>query len=901
MPFVGRIHELGLLHERWDQAKAAQGQLALITGEPGIGKSRLVEAFCETLTADGQQLIRLQCSPFLTDSAYHPFVERLARVAGIGPSDSAANRLRKLEELLRETDEDLQSLIPVYAELLSIPLDNNYQPLDVGPQTLKELTLKTLDDRVARIAARGPTVVVLEDAHWIDPSTQEVFERVVPRIQSLPVLLIITHRPGWPADWAAAYSHCTTIAINRIGRDQIAQLVKAVAGIDKNDNMVDKIAARTDGVPLYVVELARAMAEASPTNESNREQHIPETLQGSLMSRLDRLNVDAKSIAQIASVIGRDFDKELLAKVAKRDSQELQASLEQLQAAQILTRSALDPDGFTFRHALIQDAAYHSLLSSRRRAYHDILAETLVADYPDTAHARPELIARHFSEAERWSDAYPFWKRAAERALGRSANLEAVSHAQNALKGVHRLDNPKASQAEIIDATFLHATALSLAGRLAAAMLGFQEAAGLAHEAGLGTVMAEAALGYDNALFLSNERDRTSIDIISQTLEILPKDEHRFRCQLAGRLARAHLLLAEYEEAQRYNEEAMEQARTLNEMNVIFDVLINQFLMSTSGRTEAESARVRDDVDEMVAIARSLDDKDALGRAYCLDAYFSSEIAVRDQFDGALDALIDYGEANEMPHLIWISRHGRAMQALLDGDFANAERFAEEALEMGQQTHGDGVEGVYGIQMFSVRREQGRLAEVAPIIKRLIDDNPGDAAWKPGFALIASELGYAEPAQRMLNELADIDFTFPLDAKHSTTLSYLAEVCAALEDERHAEVLYELLKPYEDMTITAGVMTVCLGSANRFLGQLASTLGDWSLAERHFSAAISMDHRMRARPWLAHTQHRYASMLRRRNRQGDIELAHDLLEQSMTTANDLNMVLLKSQLHSHIH
>jgi tetratricopeptide (TPR) repeat protein len=375
----------------------------------------------------------------------------------------------------------------------------------------------------------------------------------------------------------------------------------------------------------------------------------------------------------------------------------------------------------------------------------------------------------------------------------------------------------------------------------------------------------------------------------------------QIRCQILSRLARAFLLDGDSDQAHTYNAQALEIARRLGDELVLFDVQTNDLLMSTGGRSPSESERRRVQVEEILATADHLKDNDRRGRALSFDIYFAAEIGDRERLDRSLAALTELGEAREMMHILWIARHGNAMQALLEGDFGEAERHAEAALELGHQTHGDGVEGVYGIQMFTIRREQGRLAEVAPIIKRMVEENPSETTWRPGFALIACDLGFTEPARRILEELAASGFTFALDAKRSTTLAYLAEACATLGDERYAEALYNLLKPHRHMTITTGVMTVCYGAAARYLGQLASVMCDWESAEEHFKAALSMNAEMRAWPWLAHSQHAYALMLQRRNRPGDADAAHELVQESLATAKRLGMVALQSKLQGLVH
>jgi tetratricopeptide (TPR) repeat protein len=264
----------------------------------------------------------------------------------------------------------------------------------------------------------------------------------------------------------------------------------------------------------------------------------------------------------------------------------------------------------------------------------------------------------------------------------------------------------------------------------------------------------------------------------------------------------------------------------------------------------------------------------------------------------SLDELCLLTESGQMLHHQWSTQHGRAMQALLAGDFTLAEEFAERAYEMGRRTHGQNVAGVYGVQMFTIRREQGRLSEIAPIIKRFVDEEPEGNTWRPGFALIAAELGFKEQAQRVLDESREANFSFPVDAKRSTTLSYLADVCATLDDEASARMLYSLLEPYRKLTIMAGVVTVCYGSAGRFLGNLAGVWGDWDSAEEHFEDALRIDREMQAWPWLAHTQHDFARILRRRGRHDDIKLAGALVSESWETATRLEMTALKKKIRT---
>jgi class 3 adenylate cyclase/tetratricopeptide (TPR) repeat protein len=898
--FVGRVHELGMLRERWAIARTGQGQAVFVTGEAGIGKSRLVEALVEQVAQAPHELIRLQCSPYHATSALHPIIERWHRAAGFVAEDTVAERIEKLERLLGDLYDDVAAVAPIYAELLSVDTGGRYPKLELAPQDLKERTLATLVDRLALLGQRSPVLIVVEDAHWIDPTTDEVLRRATAGIPNLPVMMVLTHRPDWRADWATDFSHVASLSIGRLDRNHIAELVGSILGVVPDSTLVDDIMARTDGIPLFVEELTRGVLERGGAGEADIAT-IPTTLQGSLMARLDRLPSAARNVALIASVIGREFGDGLLNKATRLDDAVLADALEHLGRAQLVVPSGVLRAAHVFRHALIQDVAYRALLSRTRRQHHRRIGEILLADHQEVTESQPELIARHFSEAGLAEQALPLWTRAAERALKKSANYEAVNHCDRLVATASKLQDPEAKERETLTAELLLGRALEAAGRLSEALVHLRGAAEMARQRGDVAAFVEAALGFDNNLFLSNEPVHEGIALLEEAQTQLGDGDERARCQVMSRLARANLLAGNATRATKYNRQALELARRIDDRMAVLDSLINGFFFPASARSTADLADWRGRMDEMFTLADALDDDDSRGRVLCLDVYVSAEMCDRARMDEALQRLSVLGEARQRMLIQWIARHGRAMQAILDGDFATAEPHAEAALEMGRRTLGGQLEGVYGIQMFTMRREQGRLAEVAPVIKRFLDESPDRLTWKPGFALIACDLGFQKPAVRILDELAETEFAFPLDAKHSTTLAYLAEVCVALQDEARAEQLYQLLTPYKDLTVTAGVTTVCYGAAGRYLGALASVLGDWDAAEKHFEAALATNQAMSAWPWLAHTEFAYAQMLRRRRRAGDAMQAHSLTGEALEAAIRLGMVALRDKLRSYEH
>ena len=892
--FVGRASEIGVLLERWELAKGGQGQAVFVSGEAGIGKSRLVDALEERLRENPYELIRLQCSPYHATSALYPIIQRLSRLAGFSSADDQTMRAGKLRTIIQRYGEDPVEVGSIYAELLSLDVGEEFRPLDLSAQQRKELIVRTLANRPLIAAKIAPVLLVVEDAHWIDPSTSEVLKEVVSRMHSAAILVVVTHRPEWSAEWATGLAHVTTLAIGRLTKQQMRELIESMLA-DVPDQLADRIAERTDGVPLFVEELTRSILESGKAASLNVE--IPDSLQGSLMARLDRLTAATKELAQIASVIGREFDRGLLSKVAGLDDQSLDGALHQLMSTQLVVVGGVVRDALVFRHALIQDTAYQSLLSRRRRHYHEAIAKVLVDEYPDLLVTQPELIAQHYVKAQKNGLALPYWMRAGERALGRSANYEAVDHFQNALAIAEHLPEETARRQEVLEATLKLAEALSEAGRVADSVAKYRLTAQLAREAGDTKAFIRSALGFVAGQFLSAKPLAESLQLLIEALGKIDPDDQKTRCQLLSRLARAYLYLGDGKNSAKCHKEGVNLARQLGDKTSLFDFSVLHFLTPTTVKSVAEANDRTARIDELKRLSVGMNDD----RALIFDVYVSTELGNRARADRAVDELEELGTRRQRLNNLWIASNARAMMAILDGQFTTAEALAGEALSLGRQTHGADVEGVYGMQMFAIRREQGRLLEVAPVMKHLIEEDPDETTWLPGFALVAADLGYWEAAQRRLSELADTGFALPFDAKRSTSLSFMAEVAVSLSDTEAAQTIYDLMLPYKHMTVTAGVATVCFGAASRYLGMLSAALGNFDKAAKHFEHALEMNAESGSRPWLAHAQAEYADLLMKIGSKKAIERAMSLSEQASATATELDMVRLKKRLQPTLH
>jgi class 3 adenylate cyclase/predicted ATPase len=442
-PLVGRAQELALLLEGWQRAKAGAGQVVLLSGEAGIGKSRLVQALRERLAAEPHTALRYQCSPYHTTSPLHPVIEQLERAAGLQRDDPGEVRLDKLEALLGATGGDGADIVPLLAPLLGIPTGERYPPLDLTPQRQRERTLLALLAQLVGLAARQPVLVLLEDAHWIDPTTRELFDLTVERVRDLPALVVVTFRPEFRPPWAG-HGHVRPLSLTRLSRQQGAAMVERVAGGRLLPaEVAAQIVAKTDGVPLFVEELTKAVLESGLLREEDDRYAlagplsppaIPSTLQDSLLARLDRL-APVREVAQIASVLGREFPFELLAAVAPQDEAALGEAMAQLCAAELVFCRGTPPAAtYSFKHALIQDAAYQSLLKSRRQQLHARIVGVLEERFPETAEAEPELLAHHCAQAGLVEKASTYWHEAGQQAIRRSALAEAVTHLTTALE-----------------------------------------------------------------------------------------------------------------------------------------------------------------------------------------------------------------------------------------------------------------------------------------------------------------------------------------------------------------------------------------------------------------------------------------------------------------------------------
>jgi DNA-binding winged helix-turn-helix (wHTH) protein len=437
---VGREEESELLLRRWSRAKSGAGQVVLISGEPGIGKSRLAAALLERLTGEPHARLRYFCSPQHTDSVLYPIIGQMERAAGLARDDPPQAKLDKLAALLAKTSSSISDAALI-AEMLSLPNDGRYPAHELTPEQRRQRMLEALILRIQTLARQNPVLMIFEDAHWTDPTSLEALGRLVDRIVALPVLLIVTFRPEFEPPWIGR-PHVTALTINRLTESEVDAMIDRIVG----NNLIPMsvrpdIVERSDGIPLFVEEMTKAVLEAEGESAARHlaaavpspTLAVPASLHASLMARLDRLG-PAKEVAQIAAVIGREFSHALLAAVVRQPEEELRSALDRLIAAGLLFRQGVPPHAaYLFKHALVQDASYGTLLREPRRALHARIAEILERQFAEIAQNQPELVARHCTEAGLIEKAAALWGVAGQRSLHRSALVEAIEQLTEAI------------------------------------------------------------------------------------------------------------------------------------------------------------------------------------------------------------------------------------------------------------------------------------------------------------------------------------------------------------------------------------------------------------------------------------------------------------------------------------
>jgi class 3 adenylate cyclase/tetratricopeptide (TPR) repeat protein len=912
-PLIGREHESGILAERWERARSGEGQLLLLSGEPGIGKSRLVQAFKERTAAEPITWLECHCSPYSQNSAHHPIIDLLQRLLEFEGSDDSAVKLSKLECGLKKYDLPVADYLPLLASLFSLSVPEEYPRLTLTLEAQKEKTHVAIQSWLLRIAEREGLVLLTEDLHWADPSTLELLGPLLDQVPAARLLLILTYRPEFAPPWPNR-SHFVTIAVSRLPRVQAEVVVRNVsAGKPLPPEVLDQIIRKTDGVPLFIEELTKTVLESGLLRERDGRYEltgplpplaIPSTLHDSLTARLDRLGT-VREVAQLAATIGRDFSYELLREIYPLSDTDLSNAMTALIDAEVLYQRGLMPQAhYFFKHALIRDAAYESLLKSRRQQIHARIARVLEERFPETVETQPELVAHHYTEGGLPMQAIPYWQRAGEQAVQRSAFLESVTDFSRALDLLSESSaaSDKGGQA-VENGNLLCALLLGLtegqrrSGQQLKAQQTAIRASEIARQLSSADFMSRAAmelakLGFEVGLPVAP----AATQLFEQTLEIIGPEASALRASIVIGLSFVLVRAGSIDRALESAREGVAMARQLGRDELVAMGLIGM-CMALQSPEHAQQRLVY--AREMLGPAKAANSTYGVHTSLWWRTYSAFELGDIAMAKQGVEGYAQLEETTRNPLHQCLLKNFLACEACLEGRFGDFEGLVSEALAIGQTLEVGNAAGIFGVQMFTLRREQDRLREVEPLLRHFVQTPEAATAWRPGLGLIYAELGRPAEAQTQFERLAQDDFAaVPRDANRLVSFTYLADVCTFLQDTSRAQILYEMMLPYNAINVLIGSGSACAGSASRYLGTLATTMRRWNDAERHFEDALAMNERMGARPWLAHTEYQYARMLLARDRAGDSDRAESLLKEALATGRALGMKALERRITS---
>lgn len=897
--FVGREREVAELEAGLDDLLAGRGRLFLIGGEAGIGKSRLADELGNRAKAREASVLWGRCWEAGGAPAYWPWVQAV-------------------RSYLRELDPDtLRSQLGAGAADVGQMLPEIHDLLPEVPQARvssdpESARFRVFDSTTAFLRNAGkvrPLVLILDDLHAADAPSLLLLRFVSAELGDAPILIVGTYReegPHLPEQLASTLAEVgryrmTHIRLTGLDESEVGAFIEGVLEDSAPTSLVAAVYRETEGNPLFVGEVIRLLdaerqSEGRPDLVPTRIR-IPARVREVIGRRLDLLSERCCDVLAQASVLGREFRIDALARVSGLPTEELLRILDEAAATRITTEVPGTIGGMRFSHALIRDTLYEDLTTAQRTRMHREVGETLESVYAEDLEPHLAELSYHFCEAAPGGDvdkAVEYARRAGERAAGLLAYEEGVRLFRLALQV---LDLKGSAEPETRCRLLLAlGDCQGREGDLEGAKETFQQAADLARKRGMAQQLAAAALGYGGRFVWARAgSDRLVVPLLEEALRTLPQGDSQIRARLMARLGGALRDQRSREEQDRLSREAVEVARRIGDPATLSYVLEGRFAATWWPENPEERLAI---ANEILGLARETDDGERIVGGLDWRAIALMELGDLAGVDAALEAEAPIVEELRQPAQWWILLHTRAMRVLLEGRFEEAERLITDALDVGQNSQRwDAVFG-YRIQLYALRREQGRLAEVEGIIGRSVVEYPTRAIVPTLMAHLHGELGRPDESRAVFEELAANDFDdLRRDNDWLVGMTFLAEVADVLGDVGRAEILYGLLLPYAGRRVaTAG--EVVTGSVSRPLGLLASMLHRWDEAARHFEEALELNRAMGARPWVAHTQLASARMLLARDRVGDRDRASDLLSSARETCLELGMPALGDRIEA---
>lgn len=888
-PFVGRSRELGLLRSLLPRAEGEGRRIALVGGEAGSGKSRLVRELAVELAGAGASVLYGGCDAVVR-TPYRPFVEALDGLVRTGdPAELRAD--------LGASGGELRRLLPDLAARVG-----DLPPLIAAdPDTERHRLHTAVTDVLTGAGWRSPVLLVLEDVHWADVPTLLLMRHLARSGGEARLLLLVTFRDtDLPAELADALvdvqrsEGVARVRLGGLGETEVAEFVGRVAGVEASPELVSVIGSLTGGNPFLLTELWRELVETAAVEvgpatvrlvRSPAELGTPESVREVVSQRLARLRAETASVLELAAVAGETFELAMLRRAAGLAEGPLLDAIDEAARSGMVVEAPARGLAYRFAHELVRRALSDRLAAPRRADLHLRVAEALEQTSARDRYALADL-AHHFAEAAPLAGperAIEYNLQAAEAASAALAFDEAAGRYGIVLE-IGLEDGRKRGRVALERGRACHK-----AGRSLEALEAFSTAAGLARELGDPELAALAAIGYEEACWRPGIADAGAVELLEEAAATLAPGSDR-RVRVLGGLARALDFRGEHERGARVRDEAIRVARERGDRRGLAAVLAAAYWSRGTSTVE--------EIVEMLTEAREIGEElgDVEIRAEALSWRVPAFVALCDHEAARreLAELFEVAERVNEPFRLHVAEHYASALALCDGDLAGAAASALRSHEWSRLLTGRDASGVYGIQMFGIRREQGRLAELAPLVRRVAAGGR-DASWRPGLVVALAEIGLEDEARRELRKLAAAGLDRLRPSLWLAALTYLADACSALGEADLAAVVYEELQPYAGSNVMIGHLVSCYGAADRYLGMLAAVLGEWGRSERHFEAALALNRALGARTWLARTAFEHARMLLARRAGDDRARASALLGEAVALADDLGLRALSDR------
>jgi eukaryotic-like serine/threonine-protein kinase len=886
--FVGRTHEVGELVSYLEDALSGRGRLVLVAGEPGIGKSRLADELAIRASSRGARILVGRSWEAGGAPAFWPWVQALRSYIREAAPDA-------LRAELGGGAADVAQILPELAEILTdLPA-----PPSLESDGARFRLFDSMSSFLRNAATSRPLVVILDDLHGADASSLLLLQFVAGELAESNILILGCYRdvdPALSGQLASTLAQLSRERVTRIvplpgfGEPDVASFIKLTTGVEPTESLVRSIRVETEGNPLFVGELLRLLASegrlAQIGGETTQRLAIPQGVRSVIGRRLDRLSPECTHVLTLASVLGREFSLDALELVSEHSRETLLEVLDEAAVERVVDEVPGAIGRLRFAHTLIRDTLYEELPATRRVRLHARVGKALEALYSDNAGPHLAELAHHFFEAASAGtidEAIDYAVRAADRAASALAFEEAVSLYRMALR---LTEDHGAARCEILIAL---GEAQARAGDTPAAKVTFREAADLAESRSLPEQLARAALGYGGRLIWDVSRDDPHlVPLLQRALAALGDEDSDLRVRLLARLAGGPLRDSSADPEQRRSlaAQALEMARRIGEPSTLAYGLHGYISSRHSPDFTPEQADV---AGELIEVALRADELERVAEGHEVHLLSAIELGDISSAYADVEALTRLADELRQPAQRWVVAVYRALLALLEGRFEEAEQLVAETRSLGARPTGWNAEVVYALQLYLLRREQGRLQEVEELVRRAVTDNPTYPVWRCVLTDMLAELGSADEARAELDSLAADGFTrLPFDEEWEVSICFLAHAAARLGERQHAASLYELLLPYAER-VAVSYPEISLGPISRFLAMLATAMGQWGDAERHVRDSLELSARIGARASLAHSHAEYAAMLLERDEPSDTDKAWTLLDQALAIYRELGM------------